>query len=75
MSKGNPIVPIRLDPVLVAQIDDVIARTADTRRDGPYTRSSFIVKAILDKLAHIHRSNRKNRKERACTSTSSAPPA
>lgn len=62
MSAGSPIVPIRVPADLLAAVDAVIARTADTRRDGPWTRTSFILSAVREKLQHMHRSNRKNRR-------------
>lgn len=76
MSKGSPIIPVRVPADLLAQVDEFIARTADKRPDGAFTRTSFILKCVADKLAHIYRSNRKHRKkEKACTSTSLTPPA
>jgi hypothetical protein len=40
-------------------MDQAVARSGDTRRDGPYTRSSFIIKAVhLKKMA---RSNGKKK--------------
>jgi metal-responsive CopG/Arc/MetJ family transcriptional regulator len=51
MSKGSPIVPIRIPPLLLVQIDQIVDRSA-------HTRSSFIIAAIEEKLRHRERSNR-----------------
>jgi hypothetical protein len=56
MSKGSKIVGVRIPAELLGLMDEVIARSVDTRRDGPWTRSSFILKAIEEKLAKMARS-------------------
>jgi len=65
-TKGSPIVPIRIRPDLLAKIDQAVKR-ANAARHQRYvyrwrrecSRSSWIIKAILERLAHIQRSNRK----------------
>ena len=46
MAKGSPVLSVRIPVELLALVDEVIARSAATRKDGPWTRSSFIVAAI-----------------------------
>jgi metal-responsive CopG/Arc/MetJ family transcriptional regulator len=53
--KGSHIVPVRVPAELQAALDEVIARSVDSRPEGPWTRSSFIIKAIQDKLRHMAR--------------------
>jgi len=49
-------VPVRIPAELLALVDQVVARSLDTRRAGPWTRSSFIVAAVEEKLAKMARS-------------------
>lgn len=62
MAKGNPIVPLRLNPKLIAIVDAAIASANVVRKEEPYTRSSWIKEAIRQKLSHLDRSKRKGRK-------------
>jgi hypothetical protein len=41
---------------LLELVDQAVARSVATRRDGPWTRSSFIVDAIEEKLEKMARS-------------------
>lgn len=59
MSRGSQIVPVRIPAELLGLVDDTVARSVHTRKDGPWTRSSFIVKAIEDCLRKMARSNGK----------------
>jgi hypothetical protein len=59
MSKGSQIVPVRIPAELLGLVDDAVARSVHTRKDGPWTRSSFIIAAIEEKLAKKARSNGK----------------
>ena len=45
MAKGSPVLSVRIPAELLELVDQIIARTADTRQDGPWTRSSFIIAA------------------------------
>lgn len=56
MAKASPVLSVRIPVELLALVDEVIARSADTRKDGPWTRSSFIVAAIEEKLEKMARS-------------------
>ncbi len=49
MAKGSPVVAVRIPAELLALVDEIIARSASTRSEGPWTRSSFIIKAIEEK--------------------------
>lgn len=57
--KGSPVVSTRIPKELLAMIDEIIARSSDTRRDGPWTRSSFFLAALEDKVKHLDRSSRR----------------
>ena len=56
MAKGSKIVPVRIPAELLGVMDEVIARSLHTRRDGAWTRSSFVISAIEEKLAKMARS-------------------
>jgi hypothetical protein len=53
---GSPVVPVRIPVELLELVDQAVARSVATRRDGPWTRSSFIVTAIEEKLKKMARS-------------------
>ena len=59
MSRGSPILTLRIPAELLRLVDQKVARSVGTRRDGPWTRSSFVVRAIEEKLAKMARSNGK----------------
>jgi hypothetical protein len=56
MARGSPLVSIRIPDELLALVDQAVARSVDRRRDGPWTRSGFILRAIEEKLAKMARS-------------------
>jgi hypothetical protein len=56
MSYGSPLISFRCPAELRELLDEKVARSRDTRRDGPWTRSSFIVAAIEEKLEKLARS-------------------
>lgn len=56
MAKGSPVVAVRIPSELLELVDEIIARSAQTRRDGPWTRSSFVVAAIEEKVKKMARS-------------------
>jgi hypothetical protein len=56
MARGSPILSIRIPAELLELVDQAVARSVDTRKDGPWTRSSFIVAAIEEKLKKMARS-------------------
>lgn len=58
MSQGSPITSIRFPPELLAEVLRVIIRSEDTRKEGPWTLSSFVLQAVKDKLAHQARGRR-----------------
>lgn len=43
MSKGSPLLTVRIPAELLGLVDQAVARSVDTRRDGPWTRSSFVI--------------------------------
>jgi hypothetical protein len=56
MSRGSPVVPVRFPTELLDLLDKAVARSVYTRRDGPWTRSSFILRAVEEKLKKMARS-------------------
>ena len=61
MSKGSPIVPIRVPAELLVEVDRYVSESADSRKGEPWSRSSFIVTAIRDKLFHLERGRSRSR--------------
>jgi hypothetical protein len=61
MSRGSPLLTIRIPAELLGLVDAAVARSAHTRRDGPWTRTSFIVKAVEEKLMKLARSSGKSK--------------
>ena len=59
MTKGSPIIPIRIQPNLLDQINRAINNANANRRLEPYSRSSWILAAIQDKLAHLARARKR----------------
>lgn len=64
MSKGSPIIPLRLNEIHLREIDAAIKATNKRRSLAPYTRSSWIRAAIEDRLQHIQRSRKAKAKAR-----------
>jgi hypothetical protein len=56
MSRGSPRLTVRLPAELLALVDEAVVRSVHSRRDGPWTRSSFIQAAVEEKLAKGARS-------------------
>lgn len=57
-SKGSRIIPIRLPSDLLDQVDKAVQGSELRRKGEPWTRSSFIRRAIEEKLAHAARSRK-----------------
>ena len=57
MSKGSPIVPLRIPAELLARIDEAIKSANHNRAEAEYNRTSWILHAISEKLAKRQRSN------------------
>jgi hypothetical protein len=74
MSKGSPIVPVRFEKELLATIDAEILRVNLHYSVVPYNRSSFIVKAVKDRMNHLARSRKggKNKKKKLDTTNAEA---
>jgi hypothetical protein len=56
MPRGSPRLTVRIPAELLALVDEAVARSVHSRRDGPWTRSSFTIAAIEEKLAKRARS-------------------
>jgi hypothetical protein len=56
MAKGSPILSLRIPVELLELVDQAVARSVASRRDGSWTRSSFILAAIEEKLKKMARS-------------------
>lgn len=73
MSKGSPIITMRVSSKLLAEIREALVRALPHRRGEPWTMTGFIARAVREKLDHMARSrlNRppKGRPERAGSRT------
>lgn len=56
MSKGSPIVNVRVPAELLSEIEAAVERSQDIRQDGGYTLSSWIIAAIRERIAKHVRS-------------------
>lgn len=56
MSRGSPRFTMRIPAELLALVDEAVARSVATRCAGAWTRSSFIISAVEEKLAKMARS-------------------
>jgi hypothetical protein len=56
MSKGSPIIRVRVPAALLAQVEAKVERSQDSK-DEPYTLSSWIISAIREKLYKNKRSS------------------
>lgn len=57
MSRGSPIIRVRVPAELLARIEAKVLRSQDSK-DEPYTLSSWIISAIREKLGKHARSNK-----------------
>ena len=73
MSAGSPIVNLRIRQTDLDQIDAAVQSANVNRRAEPYTRSSWIMAAILDKLDHLARSQRTTAKRKRLWQSIFAP--
>lgn len=73
MTKGNPVLLVRVERELHEQITECIQRRNRRTREEPWDMSKFIRVAIRDKLAKMKRSCRRYGKRKpAVTSSTSA---
>lgn len=56
MSKGSPIVPVRIPEATLNAMEDTIECRNANSREAPWTRSEFINIAIREKVKKMHRS-------------------
>lgn len=68
MSKGTPITCVRIPPDMLAQVDALVERSITHAAEEPWTRTSWIVQAIREKLAKRLRSNSRKRRKSNLTS-------
>lgn len=73
MSRGNPVVQVRVARWLLAAIDQAVADSVAYRDDEPHTRSSFVRDAIVEVFRHRARAQRARQARRERRSTQ--PPA
>lgn len=64
MSKGSPVIRVRVPAALLAQIEAAVERSQDTRSEGGYTLSSWIVAALRERLAKHQRSAASGRRRK-----------
>ena len=74
MSKGLQIVPVRMSADLISEIDAAIRSAEASTHATLYSRSTWIRKAIVEKLDHTKRAKKvRKRKGGSTSSTSTAP--
>lgn len=56
MSRGSPVVCMRLTESFLSEVDQRIKEINTRRKGSPLTRSDFIFEAILEKLNKMERS-------------------
>lgn len=64
MSKGTPVITIRIPPGVVQQIDEIAKQSINRKATEPWTRSSWIMQAIVDKLDHVRRGREASKRRR-----------
>lgn len=62
MSKGTPLIALRVNDAMINAIDAELARRNNVRLDPELNRSSWIRAAITEKIRHIERSRRSPKK-------------
>jgi len=62
MSLGNPVVQVRVPRPILEEMDETIQRANGHRVVEDWTRSSFVLAAIREKIAKMKRSRRKKAK-------------
>lgn len=65
MSKGSPVVPVRISEEELRFIQDFLAQHNDNRPAEPMTLSDFIRRAVRRDIAKIKRSREQGGKRRA----------
>lgn len=61
MAKGSKVVQVRVKNELLSKMDAIIRSLNHHRKGEPFDRSSFIRKAIVDKVKHVLRSRSRRR--------------
>jgi hypothetical protein len=58
-SNTTTVIPVRVPNDMLERIHQQVASSLLNRKEEPYTVSSYIVKAISEKLNHLDRSKKK----------------
>lgn len=61
MPRGSPIITLRVPTEICQQIEREIEGSVHRRRAGAWTRSSWLLAAISEKISHARRSRRPHR--------------
>jgi hypothetical protein len=64
VSKGSPVVPMRIPSELLAEIERAIEGRNSRAPGEPWTRTGFIITAIREKLAKMERSRSGRKRSR-----------
>lgn len=59
MAKGSKIVQVRIPDKMLDAMIIALDKANERRREAPYDMSSWVRAAIVEKLAHLARSNRR----------------
>lgn len=71
MSKGSPIITFRLVEDDLEILEETVERNNETRKQEPWTRSSWIRAAIVERLRHQERAKNKRWKSTSVEETTS----
>lgn len=71
---NSQVIPIRIPPLLLAAIDQQIKETNRKFTKNPYNRSSWILKAVSEKLSHGLRSGKSKKVDQVIRPTMQANP-
>jgi len=74
MSKGNPILQVRVPAELLRQVESSIHSANLARKDRPYDLSSWIRHAIVEKLEKLKRSKKPKRPKTTADGGCNTPP-
>lgn len=66
-NRGSPLVALRIPKQLLQQIDKQIESCNRTRREEPYTRSSFIIAALVERFEKYGRARKASKRKKGPT--------
>ncbi len=64
-NRGSPVVTLRIPAELLAVIDDQVVKCNRTRREEPYTRTSFLLAALAERFEKYGRAKAASARKKA----------